>query len=85
MYSDRIERVYQDLLIKRGCPKTIEHFTNYHQKQNQDEHARIGYNMHIDIEQIWRDWTYTKFCMDQLNIDLPKSVYDHYLTYISNL
>jgi len=85
LYSDRSERVYQDLLIKRGYPNTLEVLTEYHQKQNQHEHARVAYNMHIDIERIWRDWAYTKSCMDQLNIDLPKSVYDHYLTYIDNL
>jgi hypothetical protein len=85
LYSNNSARVHKDLQIKSNINVTLERFTKSHQQQNQRDSANIAYDMHIDIEQIWRDWTYTKSCMDHLHIDLPKSVYDHYLTYIDNL
>jgi hypothetical protein len=85
LYSNNNERVYRDLLAKRGGNFSAEQFKKLRQHINKNELARTAYDMHIDIEKIWRDWNYTQSCMDQLGIDLPKSVYDHYLTYIDNL
>ena len=85
LYSNNSARVYKDLQAKSGTNTPLEKFIKWHQHTNKIQFARPDYKMHIDIEQIWRDWVYTKSCMEQLNIDLPKSVYDHYLTYIDNL
>jgi hypothetical protein len=85
LYSCDSARVYKDLVIKRGNTVSLKQFSQFHQYNNQLELARPNYHIHIDIEQVWRDWGYLKSCMDQIGIDLPKSVYDYYLTYIDNL
>lgn len=85
LYSNNSKRVHQDLTLKRGGVGPIEQWKKLHQHVNKFELARTAYSMHIDIEQVWRDWNYTQSCMNQLGIDLPKSAYDHYLTYIDNL
>lgn len=85
LYSDNSERVYKDIRVKRGIDTPLKRFTKFHQHSNKKELARTDYHMHIDIEKAWRDWGYMQSCMNQLGIDLPKSVYDHYLTYIDNL
>ena len=85
LYSDNSTRVYKDVQIKRGIDTPLEKFTKLHQYINKNELARSDYDIHIDIEKIWRDWNYMQSCMNQLGIDLPKFVYDHYLTYIDNL
>ncbi len=85
LYSNNSTRVYKDLQAKSGTNTPLEKFIKWHQHRNKIEFSRPEYKIHIDIEQIWRDWAYTKSCMEQLNIDLPRSGYDHYLTYIDNL
>jgi hypothetical protein len=85
LYSDNSERVYKDIQVKRGIDVPLARFKTFHQHINEIELSRTAYNMHINIEKAWRDWNYTQSCMNQLGIDLPKSVYDHYLTYIDNL
>lgn len=86
LYSDRCQRVYQDLSVKRGQPAIDQKtFEQQHQFNNQIELARSWYHIHIDIEQAWRSWDYMQDCMSQLSIDLPRAAYDHYLTYINNL
>jgi hypothetical protein len=85
LYSNRSERVYNDFNIKRGAGTTLQQFSKLHQWINKGDFARRDYDIHIDIEQVWRNWNYTKECMEKLSIDLPKEVYDQYLTYIDNL
>jgi hypothetical protein len=85
LYSNDSERVHRDVLLKRQIPVSLERFKKLHRHTNRIELSRTAYNMHIDIEKVWRDWSYMQSCMNQLGIDLPKSVYDHYLTYIDNL
>jgi len=85
LYSDRSKRVCQDFVTKRHIPTPIDWHEIYHQRVNNQELARKEYNIHINIEQAWRDWDYMQACMSQLNINLSKEVYDQYLTYIDNL
>jgi hypothetical protein len=85
LYSDRPERVYADVAAKRGINITLEQFVYRYQQLVSYELKRSEYNIHINIEQAWRDWNYMQDCMQQLNIELPKDVYDHYLTYINSL
>jgi hypothetical protein len=89
LYSDRVERVYQDLNNKRP-ESTIKNlslaqFEIFFQRVNSSESSRTDYAIHIDIEKAWRDWDYLNNCLNKLGINLNKKFYDHYLTYIDNL
>lgn len=85
LYSERSQRVWHDLRIKRGTPMSLDEFAALHSSINERELSRSDYEIHIDIEQIWRNWDYMQDCMNRLRIDLSKDVYDHYLTFIRDL
>lgn len=85
LYSDRPKRVYADVAAKRGIDMSLDQHVDAYQRLVTYELARPEYAIHINIERVWRDWNYMQECMTQLNIELPKDVYDHYLTYISSL
>ena len=85
LYSDRPERVYADVVVKRGIDVSLDRFVSDYQKLVSSELKRPEYDIHINIEKARRDWHYMQDCMTQLNIELPKDVYDHYLTYINRL
>lgn len=85
LYSDRPERVRDDLAAKRGIDIPLDQYMTRFHPVISKEFKRSEYAMHINIERAWRDWNYMQDCMTQLNIELPKHVYDHYLTYISSL
>jgi hypothetical protein len=87
LYSNRVDRVYQDLVAKR--PELLPGLTPRYMRdislENSKESTRSDYTIHIDIEQAWRDWPYLNSCLEKLGINLDKKYYDHYLTYIDNL
>ena len=87
LYSDRAERVYRDLKAKR--PETNLNnsiaFAHALKKANFADVNRSDYAMHIDIEKVWRNWSYLNNCLVELGIDLDKKHYDYYLTYIDDL
>lgn len=85
LYSDRPERVYVDLAAKRGVSVPLDQFVSVYQQIVAYEIARSEYAIHINIEQAWRDWNYMQDCMNQLNIELPNNVYEHYLTFVNSL
>lgn len=85
LYSDRPKRVYADFAAKRITDLSAEQFALGYQQVVSRETKRSEYDIHINIEQVWRDWDYMQDCMQQLNIKLSKDVYDHYLTYINSL
>lgn len=80
--SSDVARVIKDQNIKTNFKLDPVTFPAHYRTVQTKLFKMPCFKAHIDIEQAWRDWDYLKQHLDALGIDLDKTYYDQYITYI---
>ena len=83
LYSDNYARVARDNIVKNRWPEPNLDFEIRKAKRSiTTELNNSAYHAHIDIEQIWSSWQYTKDCLSTLGLTLDEKVYQQYLSFL---
>ena len=82
LYSSNIERQVLDCKIKNQSNQNTNVVTAT-RKLSIELADTSYYDIHIDIEEVWKNWDYLNEKLKLLNIELDKSYYDEYLNIIN--
>ena len=82
LYSLNIDRVVNDQIIKNGNTFSSNSAQYTEIRIRQDLNSDL-YNLHVDIEQVWKSWEYLDNILKQLGITLKKQFYDEYIKLVN--
>jgi hypothetical protein len=87
LWSSNIDRVFDHAFRKNQLDFPADSATTKMNFENniKQQLKNSKYHIHIDIEQVWQDWTYLKDQLNFLGIVLNRKHYDYYLNLIKNI
>ena len=82
LYSSNPGRAFRDVFVKNRRDAKPEHYQGYC-NEIKKELKRSQYQCHIDIEQVWRSWSYLEEKLNEIGIEIKREVYDQYMELIN--